>query len=129
MTFVVLASPWNTNPDGQWSETEVGTPQGAAVSPLLANVYLHYVFDLWVDLCVEVWRKKVAKGDVIAVRYADDLVIGFQYWTDAERFRQEFRERAGQVWFVASSLYGAHPCAASSATSLNCGKNYALSRR
>ena len=54
--------------DGQWSETELGTPQGAVVSPLLANVYLHYVFDLW----VEVWRKKVARGDVIVVRYADD---------------------------------------------------------
>src|SRR5205809_5615441 len=49
--------------DGQWSETKVGTPQGAVVSPLLANVYLHYVFDLW----VEAWRKKVARGDVIAV--------------------------------------------------------------
>jgi retron-type reverse transcriptase len=54
--------------DGQWSETELGTPQGAVVSPLLSNVYLHYIFDLWVD----VWRKKVANGDVIAVRYADD---------------------------------------------------------
>jgi len=75
--------------DGQWSETKVGTPQGAVVSPLLANVYLHYVFDLW----VEVWRKKVAMGDVIVVRYADDLVLGFQYRKDAERFLQEFRER------------------------------------
>ena len=54
--------------DGQWSETMVGTPQGSVVSPLLANVYLHYVFDLW----VEAWRKKVAQGDVIVVRYADD---------------------------------------------------------
>src|SRR6267154_3136870 len=59
------------------------------VSSLLANVYLHYVFDLW----VEVWRKKVASGEVIVVRYADDLVVGFQYRTDAERFLQEFRER------------------------------------
>src|SRR5450759_428663 len=75
--------------DGRWSETTVGTPQGAVASPLLANVYLHYVFDLW----VEVWRKKVAKGDVIVVRYADDLVVGFQYRTDAERFLQAFRER------------------------------------
>jgi len=75
--------------DGQWSETKLGTPQGAVVSPLLANAYLHYVFDLW----VEVWRKKVAKGDVIVVRYADDLVVGFQHRTDAERFLQEFRER------------------------------------
>jgi hypothetical protein len=75
--------------DGQWSETSLGTPQGAVVSPLLANVYLHYVFDLWADL----WRKKVASGDVIVVRYADDLVVGFQHRTDAERFLKEFRER------------------------------------
>jgi RNA-directed DNA polymerase len=75
--------------DGQWSETKLGTPQGAVVSPLLANVYLHYVFDLW----VEAWRKKIAKGDVVVVRYADDLVVGFQYRTEAERFWQEFRER------------------------------------
>src|ERR1700681_2282641 len=75
--------------EGQWSETTVGTPQGAVASPLLANVYLHYVFDLW----VEVWRKKMAKGDVIVVRYADDLVLGFQHRTDAERFLREFRDR------------------------------------
>ena len=75
--------------DGQWSETKLGTPQGAVVSPLLANVYLHYLFDLWAD----VWRKKVAKGDVVVVRYADDLVVGFQHRTDAERFLKEFRER------------------------------------
>jgi RNA-directed DNA polymerase len=75
--------------DGQWSETKMGTPQGAVVSPVLANVYLHYVFDLW----VEAWRKKVAKGDVIIVRYADDLVVGFESRADAERFLAEFRER------------------------------------
>jgi len=54
--------------EGHWSETKVGTPQGAVASPLLANIYLHYVFDLW----AEAWRKKVARGDVIVVRYADD---------------------------------------------------------
>ena len=75
--------------DGQWSETKQGTPQGAVVSPLLANVYLHYVFDLWAD----VWRRKVAKGDVIIVRYADDLVMGFQHRADAVRFLEEFKER------------------------------------
>src|ERR1700730_4721009 len=75
--------------DGQWSESKVGTPQGAVVSPLLANVYLHYVFDLW----VEAWRKKVAKGDVIVVRYADDLVVGLESRTAAERFLEMFRER------------------------------------
>src|SRR5580693_536273 len=75
--------------DGQWSETNLGTPQGAVVSPLIANVYLHYVFDLW----AEAWRKKVAKGDVIVVRYADDLVMGFESRTEAERFLEMFRER------------------------------------
>jgi retron-type reverse transcriptase len=54
--------------DGEWSETKIGTPQGAVISPLLANIYLHYVFDLWVEL----WRKKIANGDVMVVRYADD---------------------------------------------------------
>jgi RNA-directed DNA polymerase len=58
-------------------------------SPLIANVYLHYLFDLWAD----VWRRKAAKGDVIIVRYADDLVLGFQHRTDAKRFLREFQER------------------------------------
>ena len=75
--------------DGEWSETTVGTPQGAVISPLLANVYLHYVFDLW----LVAWRKKVAEGEVIAVRYADDLVVGFQHRHEAERFLKEFQER------------------------------------
>src|SRR5580698_2574111 len=75
--------------DGQWSETKVGTPQGAVVSPLLANVYLHYVFDLW----VEAWRRKVARRDVIVTRYADDLVVGFESRTEAEQFLKAFRER------------------------------------
>lgn len=68
--------------EGEWSETKLGTPQGSVISPLLANVYLHYVFDLW----VEVWREKVASGNVMVVRYADDLVVGFQDRADAERF-------------------------------------------
>jgi RNA-directed DNA polymerase len=75
--------------DGQWSETDKGTPQGSVASPLIANVYMHYLFDLWAD----VWRRKVAKGDVIIVRYADDLVMGFQHRADAERFLREFKER------------------------------------
>src|SRR6202795_2079974 len=75
--------------EGEWKKTEVGTPQGAVISPLLANLYLHHVFDLW----VEAWRKKVARGQVIVVRYADDLVVGFQHRADAERFQKEFRER------------------------------------
>ena len=65
--------------DGQWSESKLGTPQGAVASPLIANVYLRYLFDLWAD----VWRKKVAKGDVVVVRYADDLVVGF-HWKGAK---------------------------------------------
>jgi RNA-directed DNA polymerase len=75
--------------DGQWSETSKGTPQGAVASPLIANVYLHYLFDLWAD----VWRRKVAKGDVIIVRYADDVVLGFQHRADAVRFLEAFKER------------------------------------
>jgi RNA-directed DNA polymerase len=75
--------------DGEWSETKIGTPQGAVVSPLLANVYLHYAFDLWVDA----WREKIATGDLVVVRYADDLVVGFQHKHEAERFLMEFKER------------------------------------
>jgi group II intron reverse transcriptase/maturase len=75
--------------DGQWSETKVGTPQGAVISPLLANVYLHYVFDLW----VEAWRRKVAKCDVVVTRYADDLVVGFENRMEARRFLEAFRQR------------------------------------
>jgi group II intron reverse transcriptase/maturase len=75
--------------DGHWSETNKGTPQGAVASPLIANVYLHYTFDLWADA----WRRKVAKGDVIIVRYADDLVMGFQQRADAVRFLEDFKER------------------------------------
>src|SRR5580704_8541161 len=75
--------------DGEWSETKVGTPQGAVVSPLLANLYLHHVFDLW----IEVWREKVAKGKVMAIRYADDLVVGFERRDEAERFLKEFGGR------------------------------------
>lgn len=75
--------------DGQWSKTTVGTPQGAVVSPLLSNVFLHYVFDLW----VEWWRKHHAIGNVIVVRYADDFVMGFQYRPDATRFLRALKER------------------------------------
>lgn len=74
---------------GNWSETKVGTPQGSVVSPLLANIYLHYVFDLW----VEAWRKKCASGDVVVVRYMDDTVIGFEHRTEAKRFLRDLGER------------------------------------
>jgi group II intron reverse transcriptase/maturase len=75
--------------DGQWSETTVGTPQGAVISPLLANVFLHYVLDLW----IADWRKRRATGNVIIVRYADDFVIGFENQADAERCLGELRDR------------------------------------
>ena len=75
--------------EGRWTETEQGTPQGSVISPILANVYLHYVLDLWVDQ----WRRKKAEGEVIIIRYADDAVLGFQYRADAEQFLQELRER------------------------------------
>jgi len=75
--------------DGEWTRREEGVPQGGSVSPVLANVYLHYVFDLW----VEEWRKRRARGDVIVVRYADDFIVGFEHRSDAERFLGELRER------------------------------------
>ena len=75
--------------DGEWSPTKVGTPQGAVISPLYGNVFLHYVLDLW----IEQWRKRHAKGEVIIVRYADDFVIGFQHESDARRCLAELRER------------------------------------
>jgi len=75
--------------DGTWTKTEVGTPQGAVASPLLSNVYLHYVLDLW----VEHWRKTIASGDVIIVRWADDFVMGFQHRHEAEQFLKELQDR------------------------------------
>lgn len=75
--------------DGEWSKSTVGTPQGAVISPLIANVYLHYALDLWVDN----WRHKHARGDVAVVRYADDFVVGFEHRLDAEAFHRELRER------------------------------------
>ncbi len=75
--------------DGQVTPTGTGTPQGAVISPLLANIYLHYVFDLW----AQQWRKRHAQGNVILVRYADDIVAGFEHKADAERFRAELNER------------------------------------
>lgn len=77
---------------GKWRKSEEGVPQGGSVSPLLANVYLHYVFDLWVAH----WRKHVAQGDVIVVRYADDFVVGFQHKHEAERFLAELKPRLGK---------------------------------
>lgn len=75
--------------DGQWKPTEMGSPQGATVSPLLANVYLHYVFDLWADH----WRKHQATGEVVIIRFADDGVVGFEKEGDARSFLEQLRER------------------------------------
>ena len=75
--------------DGEWTKTVVGTPQGAVISPLLANIYLHYVLDLWVNW----WRRHQTRGEVYIVRYADDFVVGFQYRSDAERFQKELTQR------------------------------------
>ena len=75
--------------NGEWSKTEQGTAQGASVSPLLANVYLHYVFDLWAHQ----WRRRHARGEVILVRFADDYIAGFEHGEDAERFLTDLRVR------------------------------------
>ena len=75
--------------DGQWSENVEGAPQGASVSPLLANVYLHYVFDLWARW----WRNRFAGGDVVIVRFADDFTVGFEHQEDAQRFWADLHER------------------------------------
>lgn len=75
--------------DGEWSPTTVGTPQGAVISPLYANVFLHYVLDLW----IHDWRQRQAKGEVTIVRYADDFVIGFREESDARRCLAALRER------------------------------------
>ncbi|SQC88573.1 Retron-type reverse transcriptase [Klebsiella pneumoniae] len=71
-----------TSEEGEWRASEEGTPQGAVISPLLANIYLHYVFDLWAHQ----WRRRHATGNVVMVRYADDIVIGFDKRIDAQCF-------------------------------------------
>jgi RNA-directed DNA polymerase len=75
--------------NGTWSKTPEGSPQGASVSPLLANVYLHYVLDLW----AEWWRRRHARGDMIIVRFADDFIAGFEHLGDARQFLRDLRER------------------------------------
>jgi RNA-directed DNA polymerase len=75
--------------DGVVTISDTGTGQGSVISPLLANIYLHYVFDLW----AERWRRREAKGDMILVRYADDIVVGFEHEADAQRFWEAMRER------------------------------------
>jgi RNA-directed DNA polymerase len=75
--------------DGEWTQSDRGTPQGASASPLLANVFLHYVLDLWADW----WRRHVARGEVIIVRFADDFAMGFEIYQDACRFVHDLRKR------------------------------------
>src|SRR5262245_6046695 len=75
--------------DGRQTRSEVGTVQGGSISPLLANLYLHYVFDLWAQR----WRRRQARGDVVVVRFADDFIVGFERRDEAERFLAELRER------------------------------------
>ena len=77
---------------GQWSETTVGTPQGSAISPLLANIFLHYALDTW----VAGWAREAGRGQVAIVRYADDFVIGFQRESDARQLREALAERLGK---------------------------------
>ena len=85
--------------DGVVTVSDRGTGQGSVISPLLANIYLHYVFDLW----AERWRRREATGDMIIVRYADDIVVGFEHETDARRFLDAMRERLEEFCAVASS--------------------------
>jgi group II intron reverse transcriptase/maturase len=75
--------------EGVWTGTEVGTPQGAVISPLLGNIYLHYVLDLWAHR----WRRRNAMGEMYIVRYADDSVFGFQHRSDGVRFLRELKQR------------------------------------
>ena len=75
--------------EGEWSKTTVGAPQGSVISPLLSNVFLHYVFDLW----IEWWRNHRCRGDVVVVRYADDFVIGFENHSEAEACLEELHTR------------------------------------
>ena len=75
--------------DGVVTVSDKGTGQGSVISPLLANLYLHYALDLW----AERWRRREATGDMIIVRYADDFIVGFEHETDARRFLDEMRER------------------------------------
>src|SRR5258708_12687682 len=87
-----LIAKWlkvGTVEDGRRTRGVCGAPQGAVISPILANVYLHYVFDLWVHR----WRLTKASGDMIVVRYADDTIVGFQHEHEARPFLDDLRER------------------------------------
>lgn len=78
--------------DGKIWQAEYGTPQGGSLSPLLANIYLHYALDIWASI----WRKKTAKGEMLIVRFADDTIFGFRYRADAVRFQEDMKKRLGR---------------------------------
>jgi RNA-directed DNA polymerase len=78
--------------NGSRKPSQRGTPQGAVISPLLANIYLHYAFDQW----IHAWRKAPERGSVIAIRYADDSVVGFEKKETAQQFLMHLRERLGK---------------------------------
>ena len=86
---------------GSWADTGMGTPQGAIVSPVLANVFLHYVLDVWFH---KKWRPNVPDGEAIIVRYADDIVVGFQHKRDAERYLRDVRERLARFGLIPVSV-------------------------
>lgn len=75
--------------DGQHKQNEAGSPQGASISPLLSNVYLHYVFDLWVQR----WRRRQARGDMVVIHYANDKVLGFEHRFEGEQFLDDLKAR------------------------------------
>jgi len=91
--------------DGVVTASEWGTGQGSVISPLLANVYLHYVFDLWAAR----WRRREATGDMVIVRYADDIVVGFEHEADGRRFLDMMRERLAE--FARDTASGGKPAA------------------
>ena len=95
---------------GEWRDDLRGTPQGSVISPILANVYLHYVLDLWFQ---KKWRSHEVEGDAIIVRYADDFVVGFQHKRDAERFLDAVKERFGSFEL---ELHPTRPGSSSSAS-------------
>jgi group II intron reverse transcriptase/maturase len=93
--IIRLIQKWlkaGTLEDGVVSVSDKGTGQGSVISPLLANIYLHFALDLWAAR----WRRREATGDMIIVRYADDFIIGFQHESDAQRFLDEMRKRLGE---------------------------------
>ena len=88
--MIRLIIKWLNAGEGTWVDPGKGTPQGAIVSPVLANVYLHYVFDLWTR---KFWHKRKAGGDLVVIRYADDFVVGFQHRRDAEQYLADLKAR------------------------------------